>query len=73
MATSTATPAGLRQLLLNLAKNDLDLADRAESALREATARYLSASPYVDSNGHRSRPGIAEDRAAVRKVSKRIT
>ena len=71
MASPGTTPASLRKLLLDLAQQDAGLADRAEVELQAATDRYFASKPYADSTGARSRPGISEDRAAVRKVGRK--
>jgi primase-polymerase (primpol)-like protein len=73
MSTTGATPALLRKLLLELAQQDAARADEAQAGLQAATDRYLSSKPYLDSDGPRFRPGISEDRAAVRKVEQKAT
>ena len=73
MPPDSTTPSALRQLIFELAANDTGLADRTEAALLEATKKYFSSQPYIDAAGHRSRPGIAEDRAAVRKVRQKAS
>lgn len=71
MATTTALPASLRTLLLELAQQDSGLADRAQAALQAATERYFYSKPYVESSGKRFLPGVSEDRASVRKVGQK--
>lgn len=66
------TPVALEALLLDFARRDTALAEKALQALLDATRRYEDARQYLNVDGGLVVQGIAQDRASLRALGRNV-